>query len=567
MILAVLMLLSLSIKAERVTPEIARKVATTFLNNNDVKTTQLTDLSKAAGFSNLYIFSTENSFVVMSADDCVKPILGYSLTNKFVTEGMPENISSWLQRYSDEIQWAIDHNQRATSETAQQWKDLVAGKTNATKSDVVVGPLIQTKWSQGSPFNDFCPQGTPTGCVATAMAQIMKFWNYPPRGIGSHDYQFGEYGTISADFGATTYDWDNMIDIYSSSSSDIQKAAVATLMYHCGVSVEMKYNPSGSGSTSRRSSYSMRAYFNYDGSYLKMNAFEESKWIDTLKNELDHDRPILYSGHGNKGGHTFVCDGYNDEDKFHFNWGWGGSSNGYFSITSITPGSYNFSSDQSAVINIKPLTMDTLPLVLTLNQTEGTINLNWTDSQNSISYNIYRNNALIASSDETTYTDLEPAFGSNVYYVRGLKNDTLSLPSNCESVTVNYPMPKVNDLNVDVTDTNASLSWNASGWCLPSSSDNETFSYVDEERLNADNWYVWDDGDFTISWGQRFPSSLLASYTGKDIFDIAFHSIKPGAFDIVVYRGHQIINPSNKSPVNPSQQQELDGIMSILAIL
>ena len=536
-IVALSLMMTMSVFAERVTPETARKVATTFLNNNGAKTAQLTDLSKAAGFPNLYIFSTENSFVIMAADDCVKPILGYSLTNTFVAEGMPENISSWLQGYSDEIQWAIDNKQRATSETAQQWKDLIVGKTNTAKAEAVVGPLIQTEWSQGSPYNNLCPSGAVTGCVATAMAQIMKYWNYPTRGIGSHDYQYSTYGTIKADFGATTYDWDNMTDTYSSSSTDTQKAAVATLMYHCGVSVEMKYSPDESGSNTRRSSFGMGAYFNYDCSYLEMDTFPISKWIDTLKYELNHGRPILYAGHGNKGGHAFVCDGYNNEDKFHFNWGWGGSSNGYFSITTLNPGSYNFSSNQSAVINIKPLTKAILPIVLTLDQTDGVINLNWTDSQNSISYNIYRNDALIATSNEATYTDPEPAFGSNVYYVRGMKNDTLSLPSNWETISIDYPMPTTSGLLSHVSDNTIALSWNASEWCHPLSSDNETFSYVDEERQKTDSWYAWNDGEFKVSWGHHFPASLLASYAGKVIYDIAFQSIKPGAFDIIVYHG------------------------------
>ena len=134
--------------AERVTPETAQKVAKTFLNNNGAKSAQLTDLSRAAGFSNLYIFNGEEGFVVMAADDCVQPILGYSLTGKFVTENMPENIKGWLEGYNDEIQYAIDSKMKASTETTKQWKDLIDGDSKAAKATTVVNALLQTTWDQ-----------------------------------------------------------------------------------------------------------------------------------------------------------------------------------------------------------------------------------------------------------------------------------------------------------------------------------------------------------------------------------------------------------------------------------
>lgn len=158
MTVALLLMVAMPMMAERVSPETARKVAQTFLNNNGAKSAQLTDLSKAAGFANLYIFNGEEGFVVMSADDCVKPILGYSLTGKFVAEGMPENVRGWLQGYSDEIQSAVDRRMKATGETTRLWKALVEGNnTKDAKVTAVIEPLIQTKWNQGLPFNNFCP--------------------------------------------------------------------------------------------------------------------------------------------------------------------------------------------------------------------------------------------------------------------------------------------------------------------------------------------------------------------------------------------------------------------------
>ena len=536
-LLGLLLLTALPLFAERVDPETARKVATTFLSNNGAKTSQLADLSKSVGFPNLYIFTTEEGFVVMSAEDCAKPILGYSLTEKFNVEGMPENISSWLQGYSDEIQYAIDNQIRASIETELLWKDLIEGKPNVAKTTEIVAPLIQTKWNQKAPYNNLCPSDNDkkavTGCVATAMAQIMKYWNYPTRGIGSHDYQYGVFGSISADFGATNYDWTHMTNTYSNTSTLEQQTAVATLMYHCGVSVEMKYGFSESGSNSTRASIGMRTYFNYNTSYIEKNNYDEQTWSDTLKYELNNHRPMLYSGSGSKGGHAFICDGYNSDDFFHFNWGWSGTNDDYFSLSALTPGSYNFSSNQAAVISIYPLSNSTTPLALENNQAT----LTWTDSQGCDSYNIYKNNTLIASTTETTYTDPEPSYGSNKYYVRGVAGATLTLPSNYVFLNIDFPTPIANDLHAILSVNNLSLSWETPDWCLPSFPDETSFSYVDEKRQDTNDSYLfWNEGNYVLSWGHRYPAEVLTNYNGKAISEISFFSMYPGAFDIVIYQ-------------------------------
>lgn len=533
--LALMALLPAMAFAEHVEPTRAQKVAKTFLSNNDVRSAQLTDVAPAAGFTNLYIFNAHPGFVVMAADDRVQPILGYSLTGTFVTDDMPDNVRGWLQGYDDEIHAAIDHRMSASSETAQKWHDLETG-VRAPRAVTVVDPLIKTQWGQGSPYNNYCPSGCVTGCVATAMAQVMKYWNYPSRGIGSHDYQYGSYGHISADFGATTYDWANMTNSYSSSSTEIQRQAVAKLMSHCGVSVEMQYGPE-SGSNILRSSISMGLYFNYSANYIEKSKYpNESDWVTTLKQELNASRPILYAGSGT-GGHAFVCDGYDSSDMFHFNWGWNGGSNGYFALSSLTPGNFNFSYDQNAVINIQPLTGNSIPLSLTAINNEGTISLSWIDGQSSDSYHIYRNNALIATATGTSFVDAQPLYGPNVYYVRGMKDDILSLPSNAETITIDYPTPVVSNLNVETSDHDVTLSWDDATWSYPPQADATTFSYVDEERLSLDSYYYWGDGDFSLSWGHRYPSESLTSYNGKAVFEVSFFSMYSGTFDVVVYQG------------------------------
>ena len=218
-VLVLMMLFVMPCVAEQVQPETARSVAQTFLSSNRAETHDMVDVSAEAGFPNLYIFTTEHSFVVMSANDCVQPVLGYSFTGSFDVENMPSNVRDWLQGYSDEIQFAVENNMRCTDEISHLWQALSAGNMDVARATTVVNPMIQTKWNQAQYYNDLCPlaSGGPnghvyTGCTATSMAQIMKYYNYPTRGIGTHSYTWNNQ-TLSADFGATTYDWNNM-DLY-----------------------------------------------------------------------------------------------------------------------------------------------------------------------------------------------------------------------------------------------------------------------------------------------------------------------------------------------------------------
>lgn len=240
--------------AEHVESARAQQAAKTFFNNNGVNANKLTDLSAESGFTNLYIYNADKGFVVMAADDRVQPVLGYSLTGSFDPDAMPDNVRAWLQGYSDEIQWTVENNTKATEEMAQQWSDLENG-VRGTKATVVVEPLLHTMWDQGEPYYNLCPTATSggttyhavTGCVATAMAQIMKYWNWPIKGYGSHNYKPSGFTQQNVNFGNTTYDWANMTDTYDANSTEAEQTAVATLMWHCGVSVDMSYGLDASG--------------------------------------------------------------------------------------------------------------------------------------------------------------------------------------------------------------------------------------------------------------------------------------------------------------------------------
>ncbi len=568
--LAVLLLASLPMMAERVTPETAQKAAQNFFNNNGAKSAQLTDLSKAAGFPNLYIFTAEQGFVVMAADDCVQPILGYSLDGHFSTNDMPESFRWWLQGYSDEIQFAIDSKAKATAETAKQWKDLIDGNSKAGRATTVVAPLIQTKWNQNKYYNNLCPAVSDgpegkayTGCVATAMAQIMKYWSYPSSGIGSHSYTWREQ-TLSANFGKTTYDWNHMADYYEyyyangtdqnanwlSEPSAEEIAAVATLMYHCGVSVEMNYGGNSTGGSGAANYYvanALKTYFNYKNtaqhkqrSYNSTFNYTDDQWITMLKAELDAHRPIQYGGQDpnpNGGGHAFVCDGYNSDDYFHFNWGWAGHYNGYFSINDLNTGANSgeagagngvYTRDQEAVIGIEPGSMLPAPtnLAYTINDSNEIV-LTWDEVSAAASYNVYRNGNQIGNVSENTYSETAP-FGTFTYYVRCVDaNGQLSIASNTITVIIAYPTPVVKDLSATLSGNNANLNWTAPEWCYPETP-SATLTYGDG-NLNS----------FTNSthWAHRYLSDNLSQYTNKAIYKIAFYAYETGSYTCYIYKG------------------------------
>ena len=542
--------------AERVTLETARKVATTFLSNNGAKSTQLTDLSREAGFPNLYIFNAGQGFVVMSADDCVQPILGYSLTGFFVAENMPTNVSGWLQDYNDEIQYAIENQVRASDEIAKLWNDLIDGNSKAASATTIVAALVQTQWDQDPLYNNLCPSNpstgelTVTGCVATAMAQIMKYWGYPSQGIGSHSYTPSSslnLGVQYVNFGATTYQWNDMPIQLSNSSTTTQINAVATLMYHCGVSVEMMYNIAsngGSGAYTEDIPYALITYFNYKTTAnikYKSNYSDVNDWISMLKTELNASRPIEYNGKGSAGGHAFICDGYDNNDNFHFNWGWSGRNDGFYALTNLVPGSggsgggnYNFTQQQCAIFGIEPSTNIDSPsnLTYTLSGLQD-ITLNWDASSGASSYNVYRNYSLIGNTTSTTYADTAP-MGTNDYFIRAEdSNGQQSLPSNIVTVTIDYPTPLVGDLTATLSGSNISLTWTAPEWCYP-----ETPSAI--LTYGADFPYSIVGTGSTgnqFYWGNRHLANDLTDYNGKALYKVSFYAYDPGAYECFIFRG------------------------------
>ncbi|HNI43974.1 MAG TPA: thiol protease/hemagglutinin PrtT [Chitinophagales bacterium] len=303
-----------------------------------------------------YVFSIREhtGFIIVAADYAAMPILAFSDESNYTTE-LSQNVVGFaylMDGYAKELLSIKNEQMRPTQYINTQWQNWENNVHISSSVRSSVLPLISTTWDQGGYYDDACPGGSVTGCVATAMAQVMKYWNYPPQGVGSHCYNENNYGNLCANFGATTYNWGAMPNNVTAPNS-----SVATLMYHCGVSVDMDYSPTGSAanvSTNARNAF--KDYFGYDTNitYVQRSSYSEADWLATLKSQLDVGRPMIYRGEGSSGGHAWVCDGYNSSNLFHMNWGWGGYLDGYFSINGLNPGSSNFNTGQGALANIIP---------------------------------------------------------------------------------------------------------------------------------------------------------------------------------------------------------------------
>ncbi|MDE7406814.1 MAG: C10 family peptidase, partial [Muribaculaceae bacterium] len=304
--------------------------------NNDTQLLYTVSSDNQAG---AYVMASPHTdgYVIISADDVAVPVLGYSDNGTFdATEINPE-LNYWLNEYGREIAWAIANN-------------VAPAKTKAIANDfATIEPMCTTKWNQDSPYNDSCPidpstgKRSVTGCVATAMAQVMKYHNWPEQGKGSISYQYNGM-SLSMDFSKTQFDWANMTNTYTATSTDVQKSAVALLMEACGKSVKMMYSSNASGAYSNDVPKALMNYLNYASTaiHISRSNFGLRSWEKIIYSQLTDFGPVYYSGQtsdisGQSAGHAYVCDGYRTDGYFHFNWGWGGMSDGYFRLTALDP--------------------------------------------------------------------------------------------------------------------------------------------------------------------------------------------------------------------------------------
>ena len=357
----------------------ARRVADAFIKQYRVSAgaASLVSLS-TSGIENLYVFNygKEDGFVVVPASNAVAPVLAYSADGAFASE-LDAPVKYWMSRLDAIVAYALENNVDPDDATLAQWERLLYGKPKPRK-DGAVAAMITTNWDQGRYYNRLCPeellsrQRVYAGCVAVAMGQIMKYWNYPISGLGSHSYKDANTGMLTADFANTIYDWSHMPARLSGTNSETEVVAVSTLLFHCGVAVDMQYAASGSGSwvanygngSLPSAEHALPRYFDYKSTIHSVyrTDYNDDDWTNLLKSELDAARPVIYSGEdGSAGGHAFVCDGYDANGYFHFNWGWSGRCNGYYLLSNVAPAlspsaspEYTFSDEQNMVIGIEP---------------------------------------------------------------------------------------------------------------------------------------------------------------------------------------------------------------------
>lgn len=292
-------------------------------------------------------------WAILSADDRAQSVVAYSESGRFDTLGIKQlPFYFWFEGYAKQVKEVIEGK---SSQIHPSWSLNYFMK----KSTTAVDPLISVTWNQGSGWNAFCPVDSRgpggrvyAGCVAVAMAQCMSVYKHPTKGVGERQYTHSIYGTQYVNYSNAEYNWSLMSDNQSS-------AETAKLLYHLGVAVSMNYGYDGSGAYSTSVPGAIKTYFDYSSKaqHVKKSDYTvENAWEDLLIEELSNGRPIYYSGDGGDGqaGHAFNLDGVNEQRMFHFNWGWSGSYNGYFSLNSLAPGTNNFSVNQAAVIYFMP---------------------------------------------------------------------------------------------------------------------------------------------------------------------------------------------------------------------
>ena len=384
---AAILLFAESALAEQIDAQQARQQAMAFLNRNATTKKMLKggnadlQLAYTAQSGEYYAFnaSAADGYVLVSGDDRMPAVIGYSDEGKFDADAIPDNMREWLETYAEQVRYVQTHA-----------GVHIQSSTDQTSIGNVYPLLGNTKWNQSAPYNNMCPtfsnngttQRAVTGCVATAMAQVMYYHRWPETGTGSNTYTFNLNSdeqqplTLSADFSQSRYDWANMLPNYTGNETSTQNNAVAKLMSDCGVAMDMGYGAS-SGAVTRIAMNRMPKHFRYDKSikFIMRDAYTLDKWLSIINGELSSNRPVIHTGASNQGGHAFVVDGCNSNGYYHVNWGWNGMSNGYFVLTDLTPtdqgigsseGGYNLR--QGLIYNIMPDRGGAVNIASTINE-------------------------------------------------------------------------------------------------------------------------------------------------------------------------------------------------------
>lgn len=402
-----------------------------------------------------YVFANgeDKGFTIVSGDDRMPEVVGYSAQGTYDPDQLPANYVGFMKAYQETVEALLKGDAQVSGglTEARQWRAERA-------SSAAVAPLLGgIKWDQREPYNNMCPSynGTNrsvTGCVATAMAQVMMYYQYPKKlkstieGYTTKTYKIN----VPNIYSGATYDWDKILPDYSKSDySSAQADAVAKLMYHCGAAVEMDYGPSSGANVTPAI---LATYFGYDADLMQdltRTCFSLQQWMTLIDNELKAKRPILYSGQSSDGGHEFVCDGSDGKGLYHINWGWGGYQDGYFDLTILQPqkggaGSGSavdgYNRDCSMIIGIAPdngkvdKPLASYPQIMSINE-NAQCGITWTKTTRARVSENFQAEATTCFANQSTSDFLG-------YFAYGIKkgNGTIQLVSNYSGP---WNMPKV----------------------------------------------------------------------------------------------------------------------------
>jgi PKD repeat protein len=550
------------ITASTVSQSTARSIATNFFklnvpaaaNNPSLSLTLSYTQTETNGDVDFYIFNTAPmaGFVIVSGDNNAIPVIGYSAESAFRPNGPNQEIRVWMKSAAKRIHHIVANNLQADAMVQNLWTSYAAGQNPQASRSSAVGPLLTTTWNQNPYYNALCPPAATastsnsksvTGCVATAMAQIMKYWNYPRQGTGTNSYDDApsggysqNYGTLTADF-TRVLNWSAMPNAVTTNNSPVD-----SLMYELGVSVDMDYDPSGSGAfvltaeagggPCSQTVYVNNFYYNpntIQGVYL--SSYTDADWITLMEGEINAGRVVQYEGDdATEGGHTWVMDGYQPQasglDYLHMNWGWGGYEDGYFSVTNLQTPGFNPVDNDAALIGIEPLS----PISLALTATNPNICPSGTGTT-----------LTVAGGPATATYTWTPATGLSCTTCLA----PIATPTSTTLYTVTADSAGVTGTaTIAVTvvaPVRASFTFNATATCtLP---ENASFTNI---STNATS-YVWDFGDGTTGT----QTNPIHPYAAAGTYTVKLYATNNCGVDSLVRS--QAIQVSGGAPTAPSQ--------------
>lgn len=413
----------------------------------------------------VFNFPGGKGFAIVAGDDRVRPVLGYSDEGSFDPDNLPENLRGWLAGYQEQITWAVNKGIEATPEISAEWSRLMSGTALRAAGEPVL--LETAKWNQEEPYNNQTPviggKKTYTGCGATAAAIVMRYNEHPKtvvtNGVSSYNVRGVEYPVSYA-----PYQWEQMpLEYRSGYYTEEQANQVAALMWNIGANVQMDYDvigTEGSSSNGTDIAEALRSVFGYslEVRYVYKSDYRWEDWKDLIRNEIDQDRPMVYRGSGT-GGHLFVLDGYNQEEAFHFNWGWGGSADGFYLLTALNPNGFDFSQGMGMIMGIKPAEAGDQPIyaltylslsssLASLNgQTSFVVSAGFKNTGSNV-FNGYMNIAKISENGQITpISTSKPVseLGVSYYYSSWSFDCTLSEPLNASDKII--PIYSLDDTN------------------------------------------------------------------------------------------------------------------------